>query len=133
MGVGLFAKCSVNAFQAIFSERPLLIVPRGFSYSSLPDLSVEETIQRRSSKFEEVLQQALGFMTKEDVDAYMNLSNCLPQNCPQLYGIARTNGFDIDIEGENLDEGEIGYVVVGKLASRINHRYVFLVFEVLAN
>jgi len=87
-----------------------------------------------NSLLEEALQQGLRAMTKEDVDAFMSLSSCHP-NLPQVHGIARTNAFATDIEEENLLEGKFGYSAVGRLASRINHRYVgmLLVFQVIAN
>jgi len=75
--------------QIFFSERPLLVFPKGLpSYC----LSEEETISSSDSIFEKTLQGALNAMTKEDVDAYMSLHNCIP-NSPPAYGIARTNAF----------------------------------------
>ena len=127
MGVGLFAKCSVKVREVVFSERPLLVFPRGMLFYRIPGLSKEEAIKKNESMFEEKLQQALSAMTKEDVDAFMSLSNC-HLNSPQLYGIAMTNAFGTgtDIEKENLEEGKFEYAAVGRLASRINHRYVVL-------
>ena len=74
-----------------------------------------------------MLQAALTIMTKEDADAYTSLANCLP-NSPPLFGIARTNSFGTgsDIEEEILEEGKFKYAAVGKLASRINHRFVII-------
>ena len=80
-------------------------------------------IEKTNLEFEKILQQTLSTMTKEDVDAYMGLSNCLPKS-PQLYGIAATNSFRASsIEEENIEEGKLGYSAVGRLASRINHWY----------
>jgi len=62
-------------------------------------------------------------MTKEDVDAYMSLSNCLPTS-PHLYGIARTNASSTDIVDVNPELGMCEYATIGRLASRINHKYV---------
>jgi len=125
MGVGLFAKCNVKVREVVFSERPLLVFPRGLCFHRIPGLSKEEAIKKNESMFEEKLQQALSVMTKEEVNAFMSLSNCRPKS-PQLYGIAMTNAFGTgtDIEEENLEEGKFEYAAVGRLASRINHRYV---------
>jgi hypothetical protein len=87
------------------------------------NLSEEELIKRRDSKLEKILQLALGEMTKEDVDAYMSLNNCF-LNSPPLVGIAMTNVYGIGTDIEDPQEGKTPYGVVGKLASRINHRYV---------
>jgi hypothetical protein len=76
------------------------------------------------SVFEEELQRALNVMTKEDVDAYMSLSNCWLSETPPLYGIAKTNAFDTVIGEKNPEEGGCEYAAVGKLVSRINHRYM---------
>jgi len=78
------------------------------------------------------MQQGLRAMTKEDVDAFMSLSNCHP-NVPQVQGILNTNAFRMAIEEENLLEGKLRYSAVGRLASRINHWYVsmVLVFQVI--
>ncbi len=90
----------------------------------LEGLSKEEMTEKTDLNFEKTLQQALNIMTKEEVDAYMGLSNCLAKS-PQLYGIARTNSFGAsDIEEENFEEGKLGYAAVGRLVSRINHSYV---------
>lgn len=122
MGIGLFAKRSVKIGQVVFSERPLLVFPRGLP---IYGPSREEAIKIQELTFEKELRRALDVMTKEEVDAYLGLSNCLPQS-PQLYGIARTNAFSTDIEEQNLEEGMCEYAAVGNLASRINHRYVIL-------
>ena len=50
------------------------------------------SLEKSDLEFEKTLQQALGIMTKKDIGAYVHLSNCIP-NCPQFYGIARTNSF----------------------------------------
>ena len=125
MGIGLFAKSSFRVNQIVFSERPLLVFPRGFPMRGLQGLSIEEATKKSWSIFETELQKALSVMTKEDADAYLSLSNHLA-NAPQLYGTAMTNAFGTgtDIEEENVDEGKFEYAAVGKLASRINHRYV---------
>lgn len=126
MGVGLFAKRDIKAHQMVFAERPLLIIPMGVRIPFSEGLSEAEAIKMHDAKFENTLQQTLNMaMPKEDVDAFMSLSNCLP-NSPQLYGIARTNAFDTgtDIEEVNPQEGNAPYGVIGKLASRINHRCV---------
>lgn len=137
MGLGLFSKRSVNVNEVIFSERPLLIFPQGLPLQVDGHLSEEELFKRYESLFEDTLQKALRVMTKEDVDEYMGLANCLPNSAP-IHGIARTNAFDVGdgIEEENLQEGKVPYGVVGRLASRINHEYVvwsFFFFQVLAN
>ena len=125
MGVGLFAKCNVKVREVVFSERPLLVFPRGLPFYRIPGLSKEETINKSEAMFEEKLQQAMSAMTKEDFIAFMSLSNSRPKSL-QLYGIAMTNAFGTgtDIEEENIEEGKFEYCAVGRLASRINHRYV---------
>lgn len=123
MGLGLFAKRGVEANEVIFAERPLLVFPRALRLRTPDYFSKEDEIKQHRSAFEEVLQQALSGMPKEDVDALMSLSNSLPSS-PPLHGIVRTNTFGAgpNIGGENLQEGKIAYCVVGRLASRINHR-----------
>jgi hypothetical protein len=123
MGVGLFAKRNLKVRQVIFSERPLLIYPKGLPLYG--NFSEEEAIKQQNALFEDTLQKALSVMSKEHVDAYLRLSNCLP-NYPPLFGIANTNAFGTgsDIEEENIQEGKFEYGVVAELASRINHRYV---------
>ena len=125
MGVGLFAKHGVNVHEVIFSERPLLVFPRALAFRLHGRVSEEEAIKQYLLSFEKIMQQALRVMTKEDVDAFMSLSNSLPNN-PPLHGIARSNTFGTgtDIEENNLQEGKVPHCVVGRLASRINHRYV---------
>ena len=124
MGVGLFAKRNIKIHQVIFSERPLLVFPSGMFYDASKNPSKEEVTKKSDLEFEETLQKALSIMTKEDIDAYMRLSNCIP-NCPPLYGIARTNSFAASsIEEQNVEDGKFGYGAVGRLASRINHWYV---------
>ena len=121
MGVGLFTKRSFKVNEMIFSERPLLVFPPGFPYlSALPR---EEALKYGDTLFEEALQRGLRAMTKEDVDAFMSLSSCHP-NLPRVHGTASTNAFATDIEEENLLDGKFRYSTVGRLASRINHRYV---------
>jgi len=85
-------------------------------------LSKEEMSKMENEKFEKILEMALGEMTKEDADAYMSLSNSHPES-PPLYGIGRTNVFGTGTDIEDV-EGKAPYGVIGKLASRINHRYV---------
>jgi len=132
MGVGLFAKRNFKVNEIVFYERPLLILPMGMTISFPESLSEEEAIKLHDAKFEETLQQTLNSMPKEDADAFMSLSNCHP-NGPQLFGIVRTNAFGTgtDIEETNFLEGNAPYAVIGKIASRINHRCVvrFFVFE----
>jgi len=121
MGVGLFAKRNFKVNEVILSERPLLIFP-----SALPSpttLRGEEAIKYHYSLFEKTLQQALGTMTKEDVDTFMSLSNCNP-NFAQAQGIANTNAFDTEIDEANRLMGEFGYSAIGKFTSRVNHRCV---------
>jgi len=120
MGVGLFGKRSFKVKEMIFSEKPLLVFPRGLPLFS-PSGAKETT--ERDNCFEEVLKLVLGGMTKEDADAFKSLSNC-HQDTPLLYGISSTNAFTTSIEERNLEEGKFGYGAIGKLASRINHRYV---------
>jgi len=117
MGVGLFAKRNVKVKETIFSEKPLLVFPRGLPFFS-PFGAMEH-----DNSFEEVLELVLREMTKEDADAFTSLSNCFPDSS-RLYGISSTNAFATTIEERNLDEGKFGYAAIGKLASRINHRYV---------
>jgi len=124
MGVGLFSKRSVECRQVLFSERPLLIYPLRFRMAISDGLSEEEVTKMGDMKFEKILQLALSEMTKEDVNAYMSLSNCHPES-PPLYGIARTNVFGTGTDIEDSEaEGKAPYGVIGTLASRINHRYV---------
>ena len=125
MGVGFFAIRDVNAYDVIFSERPLLVLPWGFPHKMFASVSDEEVIRQFQLSSEELLQTILGTMTKEDVDTFMGLCNSLP-NDPLLHGIARTNAFSTgaDIEEENLPEGKFAYWVIGRLTSRINHRYM---------
>ena len=120
MGVGLFAKHDVEPMEMVFSERPLLVFPPRLTF--VGRLSPEEAMVHQTSAYDETLKRALRAMTKEDVDAYMGLSNCHP-NLPQVVGISSTNSFRTDIEEEDVEEGKFGYCVIGKLASRINHRY----------
>ena len=122
MGVSLFSKRSVESRQVVFSERPLLVYPLGFRMAISDGLSKEEVTKRGDLKFEKILQLAFSEMTKEDADAYMSLSNCHPDS-PPLYGIAKTNVFGTGTDIEE-SEGKAPYGVIGKLASRINHRYV---------
>lgn len=122
MGIGLFSKCGVEYRRVVFSERPLLIYPVQFRMAT-DGLSGEEVTKQADAKFEKILQLALSEMTKEDVDAYMSLSNCHPDS-PLLHGIARTNVFGTGTDIEVEAEGKAPYGVIGKLASRINHRYV---------
>jgi len=131
MGLGLFTKSSVKANQVIFSERPLVIFPKGLAFYNGNGFSREDAIKAHYQEFEEILQKALTAMTPEDADAYTSLANCLP-DCPRLYGISRTNSFGTgtDIEEEILEEGKFGYAMVGKMASRINHRFCgFMLFD----
>lgn len=129
MGIGLFSRRSVNVNQVIFSERPLLVFPQGLPIKFDGILSEEEAVKQYDLVFDDALRKALKIMTKEDVDTYMSLANCLP-NSPPLPGIARTNAFGTggDIEEENLQEGKVSYSVVGRLTSRINHEYVIPFF-----
>ena len=130
MGVGLFTKRSFKVNEMIFSERPLLVFPPGLPFlSSLPR---EEALEYGHSLFSKTLEQGLRAMTKEDLDAFTSLSNCHP-NLPQARGITSTNSFATDIEEENLSEGKIRYSAVGRLASRVNHRYGSLFFQVTAD
>jgi len=62
----------------------------------------------------------------------MSLSNCLPTS-PRLYGIARTIASGTDIEDVNPELGMCEYAAIGKLASRINHKYVAFFFQGVAN
>ena len=82
-------------------------------------------IKRFQSSLEEALQLALTKIPNEDVNAFMSLSNSLPDCAP----LARTNmiGTGDNLEKENVREGRVAYFVVGKLASRINHKYVAIV------
>ena len=121
MGVGLFAVCNFKVAQVVFSERPLLVYPRGLNFSGLQGLCEEEAIKKYELKFEAELQRVFGIMQKENVDSYMGLYNCHPKS-PQLYGITFTNAFGTDIEEENINEGKSMYGAVGRLVSRINHR-----------
>jgi len=127
MGVGLFAKCDFKVNEVILSERPLLVFPPGLPFSGL--VHKESAKKHHDSLFEKTLQQALRAMTKEDVDAFMSLSTCQPMaNLTQAHGIAGTNAFDTDIDENSLWKGQSGYSAIGKLASRINHRWVWCFF-----
>jgi len=110
MGVGLFSKHTVECRQVLFSERPLLIYPLRFRMAISDGLSEEEVTKMGDMKFEKILQLALSEMTKEDVNAYMSLSNCHPES-PPLYGIARTNVFGTGTDIEEA-EGKAPYGVI---------------------
>ena len=59
-------------------------------------------------------------MRKEDAVAFRNLENC--HDSINLFGILMTNGQPIDFEeGDEL----LSYEAIGKMGSRINHRYCF--------
>jgi hypothetical protein len=127
MGVGLFATCGFQFSQVIFSERPLLVFPRSLSFiTDGNDFSDEAVTIQCDAAFERTLLDSLTGMPKEDVDTLVGLSNSLPHK-PPLYGTALTNAIDTENEEENVKEGKVAYRVVGRLASRINHRYVVLV------
>ena len=126
MGVGLFTKRSSKVNEVIFSERPLLVSPPGLTFLS--------PLQRGSAQVSWFVIQgdyATGLRAMTNIDAFMSLSNCHP-NVPQVQGIASTNAFRTAIEEESLLEGKFRYSAVGRLASRINQRYVsmLLVFQV---
>ena len=140
MGLGVFATRDIKLGELIFAERPLLVSPRstvGLSLANTQHYNLKTQMAILMMEWEKTLEVAVGRMEPEDRNAFMELANSHKDDgSGPILGIIRTNGFRV---GSNIFDGpEIradgnnAYSGVIKIGSRINHRYVYLVFFLCA-
>lgn len=115
MGMGVFAKHDIERGEIILAERPLLVIP-------------ENIVGATPSEFESLLEAAVGRLSPESQADFKELQNSFSSDqCAgrPLLGIVKTNNYTIGnlFDGSNMSEN---YVIVNKVASRINHRCVSL-------
>ncbi|KAF8815516.1 SET domain-containing protein, partial [Phlegmacium glaucopus] len=124
MGLGLFATADIGPDELLFSERPLIVYPMAMP-STLSESN--QYLQLDFMKIslheqEQNLECAVSRMSDDDQKAYRNLwNNHTEDGSGPLLGIARTNGYVIDLHDGLVETTTNSYCAVGKLASRINH------------
>ena len=123
MGAGVFAKRDIKQGEIIFAERPLLtaankIMP--FSQGATLDRHGAQEI--KPSDFESLFEAAIARLPPESQADDRALRNPYPGDmCGPLFVILRTNNY----AAINLFDGSDRFTrYYGKIASRINHRYV---------
>lgn len=126
-GFGMFATRDLKMNDLIFTERPLLIAPRGPPMGSTvpPGTSMEQKLQVMLIEYENILREAYKRMQSESQAALLKLANSHTEDgSGPILGVLRTNGF-----GVNLAPGsakKLMHSSVYDQLSRINHRYVYI-------
>jgi len=124
MGQGVFAKHNIKRGELIFSERPLLVAPNWTSAKAKEHYSWYQAQQVQMFEFEKLLSFAVQRMREKERALYMALHNAhTADGTGPLLGIMRTNAFELCDLGMG---GPLDYSAVCSLASRINHRYIYL-------
>ena len=131
MGKGVFATRDIGFGELVFAERPLLVVPANCNISGIvPPAHYNMEQQKRivmtewEKKLNIVVEER---MTEEDRKAFKELQNSHTEDgSPPILGVIRTNGFGILRNFDADDFAMTGsYTAIGKIASRVNHRYYF--------
>ena len=131
MGQGLFARHDIKCGELVFAERPLLVSPQSLLViptGILPHYSFLEFRQIQAFLFERMLEYVFARMPSDSQADYRALHNAHTRDgTGPLFGIKRTNGYSIS----NLFDGPedrrgTKYSALCKIASRLNHRCVFL-------
>ena len=140
MGMGVFATRDIAMGELIIAERPMLIVPRQ-TYAL--HLTLQPTLRQiyppsllsklGLREWETLLKCAFDRMPPEDQKAYMELTNIYQGNSDgigPIWGIMQTNSFSTSTD--LFDEEDFNcvntYCAVMKIASRLNHRCVIILF-----
>jgi hypothetical protein len=127
-GLGMFATRDIFMGDLIVAERPLMLTPRGLrlptSIGFPPTFTAEQRRQAAMFEWEKLLQSSFDRMEPENQVAFMALANShLEDGSGPILGVIRTNGFEVAGLDDPIPEGE--YTGVGKIISRVNHRYQF--------
>lgn len=131
MGMGVFAACDIELGELIFSERPLLVVPRAMKTHTVypTHYSAEKIKELTLSEWEVLIETAVGRMWVDDQKAFKGLMNNWKDGGSRpLLGIVMTNSFGLENLADGPDDpeketpGEAMYGAIGKVGSRINHR-----------
>ena len=131
MGKGVFATRHIKFGELVFAERPLLVVPANCNISGL-DPPAHYTLEQQKlivmmeweKKLEIAVEQR---MEEEERKAFKELQNSHTEDgSGPLLGVIRTNGFGV-LGEEHTDKDDFAvtrsYSAIGKIGSRINHRY----------
>ena len=130
MGLGVFATRNIAAGELVFSERPLLVVPRDIAQMvNMSHIRKEydgDAVKRITmAECERQLEIAVGRMLPDDQEAFRSLANTHREDgSGPLLGIIRTNGYEAEglFDGPKVNEwGSNLYTAVTKIGSRINH------------
>jgi hypothetical protein len=132
MGKGVFATRDIKFGELIFAERPLLVVPANFNVSGIDPNSVHYSMEQHKHMIMAEWEKKLNIvveerMTEEDRKAFKELQNSHTEDgSPPILGVVRTNGFGIlgNFDTDHFSMGS-SYTAVGKITSRVNHRYLF--------
>lgn len=125
MGLGLFATKTFERGDLIFAERPVLVVPEQISLLCGEKLARMDPTRDRAlmlKDVENVLHHGVDVLMDEEQKAeLMAMNNShLEDGSGPITGIIWTNGFQ--------DSMDIDYAMVGRYSSKINHRFVKLIF-----
>ena len=131
MGKGVFATRNIRFGELIVAERPLIVVPANINILKFdPPVHYTKEQQQRiilmewEKKLEIVVEER---MKEEDRKAFKELQNSHTEDgSGPIVGVIRTNGFGILGDFDKDDFAVTGsYSAIGKIGSRINHRYCF--------
>ncbi|KDR74749.1 hypothetical protein GALMADRAFT_141092 [Galerina marginata CBS 339.88] len=128
MGMGVFATRDIKIGDLIFSERPLLVIPRNLGSLGIrmPEGYDNKTHQMITMfEWEKQLEIAVNRMNPEDQSVFRSLANNHTEDgSGPLLGIVRTNGYSIYDLYDGRDrhpEDATAYTGVANIGSRINH------------
>ncbi|KAJ7030043.1 SET domain-containing protein [Mycena alexandri] len=122
-GKGLFSTRALSVGDAILTERPLLIWPRGLPLSFPKGFTHEQFVRLSLEENEKHLEVALERMRPEDSEAFRELANCHKEDgSGPLMGIVRTNALEVTgILPPGANEERQAYGATLRYISRLNH------------
>ncbi|KIM41547.1 hypothetical protein M413DRAFT_71955, partial [Hebeloma cylindrosporum] len=115
-GLGVFACRDIKSGDLLVAERPLVVNPMAdiSSFDLSTGLSLCDGPDTK-------LEKALSGMTPENKRLYLSLANSHEKDrFGKLFGILRTNGFEIELPFSR-ESMKCKYSMVGNKASRFNH------------
>ena len=135
MGKGVFATRDIKFGELIFAERPLIMIPSNcniLQFNPPAHYTIEQVkrviMTELEKKLEIVVEQR---MKEEDRKAFKELHNSHTEDgSGPILGVTRTNGFGA-LKDFDKDDYAVtrGYSAIGKIGSRINHRYFFFLTQ----
>lgn len=131
-GLGVFAAQELILSELIVAERPLLVSPVrprvNVTFHSQP--TPDQQLLAERVEFEKDLEIAFDRMSPKLQTQYRALHNSQKDSeLWPLLGIRETNGFEIDLGRDVMGSEDMRYVMVSDQISRVNHRFVGLLFS----